>query len=377
MKVFYSWQNDLKPNRDFIGDCLKEALQGTSWEIETATRDVKGAVDIADTIIEKIDQSDAFIADVSIIGEVNGKKVSNPNVMYELGYAAKVIGWDKIILIANKNTTPETRHLPFDIMTRLVMLNNMTKADKSLMTNELRRIILGYEVVSESLSHPYIFLDRHSAGPDGTKFRVTNDEDVAYVLDSIELGAVDARFSRNLVPKDVTDNIFVREIPSRSLEHPLKVIRCTVSRMNESYRITQRIQLEPRQDGRFNFMQIEPTPMRIERTPKKRPQPTVTSVQWDGDGTRVKVEDADTGNAFLLTISGSLLATMGSLYGQDRNQYFFKIANAINDYYAGNPGSDFSFTTFNTNEALKMEEVVDSILEQGAELQKVESQANS
>jgi hypothetical protein len=373
-RIFYSWQNDLKPNRVFIGDCLAAALADTDWEIETATRDAKGAVDIADAIIEKIDHADAFLADVSIIGEVNGKKVSNPNVMYELGYAAKVLGWDKIILVGNKNTTPETRHLPFDIMTRLALLTNMTKDDKLVVAKELKRIILDYNITQESLSKPYIFLDRYSSGPMGTQFRATNDEAEAYVLTSIELGAVDVRFSRNLPPKETTANINAQEISERSLEHPLKTIRFTVNRLNESFRITQRIQLEPRADGRFNFQQIEPTPMLIEKVPVQRRQPIVESVAWNGDGVRVKSTDSDTDKSSLITISSSLLASMGSLYGADTGQYAFRIANAINDYYKGLSGSDFNFTTFNTNESFKLEELVDSILEQGAEMQKVDKQ---
>lgn len=79
-----------------------------------------GAPDIGDSIYEKIDSADIFIADVTIInGDYAGRKTPNPNVMIELGYAIKSLGWDRIILLYDKDFG-EIEELPFDINHRRI-----------------------------------------------------------------------------------------------------------------------------------------------------------------------------------------------------------------------------------------------------------------
>jgi hypothetical protein len=77
--VFYSWQNDLPRDiaRDIIHDAAEIAVtklaQGIRLEdsprLDHDTEGVSGAPSIGDTILAKIDQCGAFIADVSIIGQ--------------------------------------------------------------------------------------------------------------------------------------------------------------------------------------------------------------------------------------------------------------------------------------------------------------------
>src|SRR5438874_12383969 len=105
MRVFYSWQSDLpnRTNRGFIANALQEAARDVSKDddvlievrVDSDTAGVSGAPDIAQTIFEKIEASDVFVADVSIINPtVDGKRTPNPNVLIELGFAIAKLGWE-------------------------------------------------------------------------------------------------------------------------------------------------------------------------------------------------------------------------------------------------------------------------------------------
>jgi hypothetical protein len=131
MKLFYSWQSDTPSNRGLIQKCIREALKAVpQFELETATRDALGSPDIASTILQKIDDSNMIIADVSIInsGSRKTRPVPNPNVTYELGYALKSLGEENVILVADKSTT-NTANLPFDIRNRRMILLDFSKLE--------------------------------------------------------------------------------------------------------------------------------------------------------------------------------------------------------------------------------------------------------
>ena len=115
-KVFYSWQSDLPKDqtRNFIRKCIDEAidLAEESEAIEAvrdeATTGVTGSPNIVTTLFDKIDDCDLFIADISLcFAEIqnNKKKSPNPNVMLELGYAVKRLGfWIDDIITAQQNS---------------------------------------------------------------------------------------------------------------------------------------------------------------------------------------------------------------------------------------------------------------------------------
>lgn len=89
-------------------------------DIDRDTQGLAGAPDIGDSIYDKIDSADIFIADVTIINhDYAGRKTPNPNVLIELGYAIKALGWDRIILLYNKDFG-EIEELPFDINHRRI-----------------------------------------------------------------------------------------------------------------------------------------------------------------------------------------------------------------------------------------------------------------
>ena len=99
MKIFYSWQSDLpnRTNRRLIGDALEKAAKNLGADealdvepvIDRDTLGAAGAPDIKETILEKINQCDIFVADVSILNPRARKPAPNPNVLFELGYAVK------------------------------------------------------------------------------------------------------------------------------------------------------------------------------------------------------------------------------------------------------------------------------------------------
>jgi len=125
--VFYSWQSDLpnNTNRGFIQSVIEKSIQSIKRNetfdldicLERDTQGQPGSPDIASTILQKIDSCDIFVADISIVTRdlQEGKRFSpNPNVMIELGYAIKSIGWDRIILFCNEIYGTGDK-LPFDI----------------------------------------------------------------------------------------------------------------------------------------------------------------------------------------------------------------------------------------------------------------------
>jgi hypothetical protein len=129
--IFYSWQSDLpsSSNRNFILKALENAVKvirtNELVEIEPVvdrdTSGVSGSPDIAGTIFGKIDKAKVFVCDVSIINSSTDKRPTpNPNVLVELGYAAKALGWERIIMVMNTAYgSPET--LPFDLRARRVV----------------------------------------------------------------------------------------------------------------------------------------------------------------------------------------------------------------------------------------------------------------
>lgn len=134
MKIFWSWQSDNneKCGRYFIRDVLDivasqlNALEGTDEatrgddvgpiELDHDTKGVAGSPPIAETILEKISDAAVFVADVTPVGTTgSGKRLANPNVMIELGYAIKSLGHNQIVLVMNEAEQAKLDTLPFDL----------------------------------------------------------------------------------------------------------------------------------------------------------------------------------------------------------------------------------------------------------------------
>lgn len=134
--VFFSWQSDLpnKTNRNLIESSIKKAIKNTGQknvfspitEVDRDTKGVLGSPDIVDSILSKIDKCGLFIADISIINQnIDGKKTPNPNVLFELGYAVKSLGWERIVCVFNSDFG-NISDLPFDLRNRRILTYETT-----------------------------------------------------------------------------------------------------------------------------------------------------------------------------------------------------------------------------------------------------------
>jgi|GEM_PF-6733995 len=158
--IFYSWQSD-SPNAtnwNFIQTALERTIKDLVNEdlaldpvLDRDTQGVAGAPNVAATILDKIGKASVFVADVSIInpwdkGEKNPldeekdkRLTSNPNVLFELGYAVAKLGWESIILVHNL-ASGAIEELPFDIRAHrpLKYTAHEGEADRSVEKGKLR-----------------------------------------------------------------------------------------------------------------------------------------------------------------------------------------------------------------------------------------------
>lgn len=161
--VFYSWQSDLpnSSNRGFIQKALEGATTDISFDdsievkpvVDRDTQGVAGAPDIAVTIFSKIDAADVFVADVSIaIKPDTGRVTPNPNVLIELGYAIKTLGYQRVILVFNQ-AFGKLGDLPFDLRTRRSLIYDMPEESKqrSEERNKLQKSL--HTALLSALSH--------------------------------------------------------------------------------------------------------------------------------------------------------------------------------------------------------------------------------
>jgi hypothetical protein len=128
IRIFYSWQSDKlsKVNKDFIQSATKQAIKRLKRDVDLSidpaldrdTKNLPGAPAIAQSILEKIEKSDLFLCDVTLVTPKRSTRPSpNPNVLIELGYAAAKLGWERIICIMNKGYG-DPEKLPFDLQHR-------------------------------------------------------------------------------------------------------------------------------------------------------------------------------------------------------------------------------------------------------------------
>jgi hypothetical protein len=133
--IFYSWQSDLPnaTNRGFIQTALERAAKELAADgslnvqpvIDRDTQGVPGAPDISKVIFEKINSAAIVVADVSIVtGQHEGRPSPNPNVLFELGYALKAIGDERLILVFNTHCG-KVEQLPFDLRMRRTLVYKM------------------------------------------------------------------------------------------------------------------------------------------------------------------------------------------------------------------------------------------------------------
>jgi hypothetical protein len=129
IKVFYAWQSDLPEqfNHHAIMQALNRATvqlmeeassagQIVNFVVDDATREMVGSGHIPTSIIQKIQAADFFVGDVSSINanQDSARKTPNPNVVFELGFAAATLGWERILMLINSSLGGSPEDMPFD-----------------------------------------------------------------------------------------------------------------------------------------------------------------------------------------------------------------------------------------------------------------------
>ncbi|MRG45349.1 hypothetical protein GFS24_09490 [Chitinophaga sp. SYP-B3965] len=124
-QIFYAWQSDTDKGCnwkaiEYVLDQVKAELEGKYQNlqiiIDQATRSLTGSPNISDAIFNKIAGADIFVCDITTITNGSGaKQLPNPNVLIELGFAIAHLGWDRIVLLFNKQFGNFPDDVPFDI----------------------------------------------------------------------------------------------------------------------------------------------------------------------------------------------------------------------------------------------------------------------
>jgi hypothetical protein len=166
--VFYAWQSDRPSgrNRYFIQKAATEAAAkltadsscGYAVRIDQDTTGEPGLCDIPATILKRIDNSDAFLCDLTYVAESGAEDdaedfeprlCSNPNVLFELGYAFKSMGPERIVCVMNEKYGPvasqifDLAHRRFPIAYRLPNENLSNKQVEAGLVDALVSAIRG------------------------------------------------------------------------------------------------------------------------------------------------------------------------------------------------------------------------------------------
>ena len=151
--IFYSWQSDLpkRSNLNFIEDGIKKSVKTLDslspipirLTLDKATRNTSGTPDITESIFQKISNCSVFVADISLINgtSTDVRRTPNPNVLFELGYASRALGWNKIICIFNTDSGMLS-DMPFDLRNRRIMTYSAMTDSRSKSKNDLSNDIV-------------------------------------------------------------------------------------------------------------------------------------------------------------------------------------------------------------------------------------------
>ncbi len=140
--IFFSWQLTIPKIREYLNEWLpsvinelQKAYPEKDIILDKDTDRCFGSPDIHDVVFRKINNCSIFIADVSLTYDLQDwKKLPNPNVMLELGFAIRAVGWDRIILLLDK-ATGKPEQLPFDIRSHEVLLFSKERKENQKETN--------------------------------------------------------------------------------------------------------------------------------------------------------------------------------------------------------------------------------------------------
>lgn len=144
--IFYSWQSDLpnRDNRNFIKECIEKAVKEANrdevcLEVDRDTNGISGFPNIQQTILQKIENATVFVADISIVNRsiLNRKRrTPNPNVLFELGFAVRALGWEYILCVFNRDYG-KIEDLPFDIKQHRIISYSFKDKDRKDIKNQV------------------------------------------------------------------------------------------------------------------------------------------------------------------------------------------------------------------------------------------------
>ena len=151
--VFYAWQSDRleETNRFLVRDAAKSAIKRVvkdseveeSPRLDHDTKDAPGLAEVAGTIFQKIAGCGLFLADLTFVGTSEpregkeGKLLPNSNVVLELGFAARSIGWERVIAVMNTAYGPPSQMI-FDVLHRRWPITFKLNGDEAGLVSEVR-----------------------------------------------------------------------------------------------------------------------------------------------------------------------------------------------------------------------------------------------
>lgn len=113
--VFYCWQSDTPSEhcRHLVREALDKAADAVTKDeevpfrllIQADTEGEPGLCNIPATILKRLRESDAVVSDLTFVASTEGPKskyCSNPNVLFELGYAFAHLGPERLICVMNE-----------------------------------------------------------------------------------------------------------------------------------------------------------------------------------------------------------------------------------------------------------------------------------
>ena len=123
--IFFSWQSDTpaEVNRAYIRSCLDKAARclrppssvEDSPRVDSGMENVAGSPEVASVMFDKIASASLFVGDVTLVAtaDASKKRSPNPNVSIEMGFAAGLLGWERVICVMNE-AFGRRYDLPFD-----------------------------------------------------------------------------------------------------------------------------------------------------------------------------------------------------------------------------------------------------------------------
>lgn len=164
--VFYCWQSDTPTNhgKRLIRDALDQAASNLSADpafpfrvqVQSDTQNEPGLCDIPDTILRRLREADAIVSDLSYVAssarEQRPKRCANPNVLFELGYAFKAIGPERLICVMNEAQGSASDQI-FDLAHRRHPIRYTSPNDKASRAQTVESLARELEQAIRGVAH--------------------------------------------------------------------------------------------------------------------------------------------------------------------------------------------------------------------------------